>query len=920
VIDLGTVRPGSKVWIPVNTFDSNDPSASVTATDWANTDCHVHKDGGTTQRASSAGETLSINFDTITGNHLLEIDLADNTTANFYEAGSTYHVRIEGVTVDAAAINAWIGMFRIGYPGAILDTTIATLASQTSFTLEDATLDASAYVGCPCIIHDLASAVQLAFGYISAYAITTKTVTLAADPGIFTMAAGDNISIFPPAQVASWNNVPLATTNPLPNAAADAAGGLPISDLGGLDLDTILDVAVSTRLAPTVAARTLDVSVGGEAGIDWANIGSPTTAQNVSATNIDVDQIVASVSGNVVGSVGSVTGAVGSVTGAVGSVAGNVDGNVSGTVASVVTKTGYALSSTGADLILKSSTFALAMADAIWDELLAGHVTADTAGLLLNEWQDGGRLDLILDARMAEASINTTGGAVDTVTTVTGAVGSVTGAVGSVTGAVGSVAGNVDGNVSGTVASVVTKTGYALSSTGADLILKSSTFALAMADAIWDELLAGHVTADTAGLLLNEWQDGGRLDLILDARMAEASIATTGGAVDTVTTVTGAVGSVTGAVGSVTGAVGSVAGNVDGNVSGTVADLLAISGSAATADRLQAWMGAFLTGSVEEGGGPTTTVFQTDAAEASDDHFNNSIIVFTGGNLLGQARRVSDYTGATGTFTVEPALTEAPAAADTWINFPFVIGGIDENGRIDVGRVLGTAQTAGDLAALITTADAAIDVAVADLANGTDGLSALKALIDTAQTDLDVITDADGVILGAAAVDLIWDETMAGHVTADTAGLLLNEWQDGGRLDAILDARASQATADAIETDTQDIQSRLPAALIGGRMDSDVEAINNDTDAADKLAAHALETLPVTFSAGGSTTTAVLNQVDGAGASATNDVYNGRILVFNNGTLNHQVAEITDYDGGTLTATISAVTTAPGATHTARMI
>ena len=33
----------------------------------------------------------------------------------------------------------------------------------------------------------------------------------------------------------------------LPNAAADAAGGLPISDAGGLDLDTILDVAVSTR-------------------------------------------------------------------------------------------------------------------------------------------------------------------------------------------------------------------------------------------------------------------------------------------------------------------------------------------------------------------------------------------------------------------------------------------------------------------------------------------------------------------------------------------------------------------------------------------------------------------------------------------------------------------------------------------------
>lgn len=60
--------------------------------------------------------------------------------------------------------------------------------------------------------------------------------------------------------------------------------------------------------------------------------------------------------------------------------------------------------------------------DLIWDEPMAGHSTADTSGLVMNDWQDGGRLDLILDARMAEASINTTGGAVDTVTAVTNAV------------------------------------------------------------------------------------------------------------------------------------------------------------------------------------------------------------------------------------------------------------------------------------------------------------------------------------------------------------------------------------------------------------------------------------------------------------------------------------------------------------------
>lgn len=45
-------------------------------------------------------------------------------------------------------------------------------------------------------------------------------------------------------------------------------------------------------LAPTVAARTLDVSAGGEAGLDWANIGSPTTPVALTGTTIAVTQKV----------------------------------------------------------------------------------------------------------------------------------------------------------------------------------------------------------------------------------------------------------------------------------------------------------------------------------------------------------------------------------------------------------------------------------------------------------------------------------------------------------------------------------------------------------------------------------------------------------------------------------------------------
>lgn len=263
--DLGIIEPGTTLYIPFHTFDSNDPSASVTLTGLATTDIECYKDGSVTQRASDSGyallDTDGIDFDATTGIHGISINLADNTTAGFWSAGSQYWVVIASVTVDAATVNFILCTFRIGYQHAILNTTIATLASQTSFTLTAGPAEDDALNGMWCLIHDVASAVQIGYAIISDYTGSTKTVTLAAGT-TFTAAATDNISVM---------------------------GPMPIQ--------------------PTVAARTLDVSATGEAGIDWANIGSPTTAQNLSATNIDVDQVVASVSG----AVGSVTGAVGSV-------------------------------------------------------------------------------------------------------------------------------------------------------------------------------------------------------------------------------------------------------------------------------------------------------------------------------------------------------------------------------------------------------------------------------------------------------------------------------------------------------------------------------------------------------------------------------------------------------------------------------
>lgn len=113
----------------------------------------------------------------------------------------------------------------------------------------------------------------------------------------------------------------------------------------------------NSALKPTTAARTLDVSAGGEAGVDWANVGSPTTTLNLSATSIATSQVVASVTG----AVGSVTGAVGSVTGSVGSIAsGGIAAASFATTAGAfsplgVVDQGTAQSATATTLVLRSA-------------------------------------------------------------------------------------------------------------------------------------------------------------------------------------------------------------------------------------------------------------------------------------------------------------------------------------------------------------------------------------------------------------------------------------------------------------------------------------------------------------------------------------------------------------------------------------
>lgn len=312
-----------------------------------------------------------------------------------------------------------------------------------------------------------------------------------------------------------------------------------------------------SAIRPTTAGRTLDVSAGGEAGLDWANVGSPTTTVGLSGTTVKTATDVATDTGAIKAKTdflpsatagatgglfiagtnaattittaltttftGNLTGSVDSVTGAVGSVTGNVGGNVTGSVGSVVGNVG-------------------------------GNVVGDVQGNV-----DG------------------------SVASVAGAVGSVTGNVGgNVIGSVASVVGNVGGDLVGDVQGNVDGSLGAMSAAAlADFFTVDSgeTYASAVVGSVVKEIADNATVIGTPDVnvvqISGDAPAADALESILDGGGGTLTANITGNLSGSVGSVTGAVGSVTGSVGgNVVGTVASVVGNVGGNVVGTVASVV----------------------------------------------------------------------------------------------------------------------------------------------------------------------------------------------------------------------------------------------------------------------------------------------------------------------------------------------------------
>lgn len=152
-------------------------------------------------------------------------------------------------------------------------------------------------------------------------------------------------------------------------------------------------------------------------------------------------------------------------------------------------KTGYALSAAGVD--------------AIWDETLAGHTTADTAGLVLNDWQDGGRLDLILDAIPTTAMRGTDSASTHSAGDVWGIDATTQQTAGTFGQAIGDPVANTE-----TIYDAVVTDAAGINVAVDIVALKAETVL---------------IVADT-NELQTDWVDAGRLDAILDARASQATV------------------------------------------------------------------------------------------------------------------------------------------------------------------------------------------------------------------------------------------------------------------------------------------------------------------------------------------------------------------------------------------------------------
>ena len=110
------------------------------------------------------------------------------------------------------------------------------------------------------------------------------------------------------------------------------------------------------------------------------------------------------------------------------------------------------------------------------------------------------------------------------------------------------------------------------------------------------------------------------------------------------------------------------------DASSDTVDVGKISGDATAADNLEAMLEGLQAGAVDNSNfTPTTTAFETNLAEASDDHFNNQAVLWRSGDNAGLTFFITDSVGKTGSMTgVKLTVDTMPNAASNGDTFQII--------------------------------------------------------------------------------------------------------------------------------------------------------------------------------------------------------------------------------------------------------
>lgn len=280
--------------------------------------------------------------------------------------------------------------------------------------------------------------------------------------------------------------------------------------------------------------------------------------------------------------------------------------------------------------------------------------------------------------------------------------------------------------------------------------------------------------------------------------------------------------------------------------------------------------------------GSTTTMVDAARTEADNDYWKGAIILFTSGNIAGQARIITDFVAATDTFTFAPPLTQA-VATQTYVILPAIsvwddvlaehlISGSTgaalnaagsagdpwstalpgAYGAGTAGKIVGDNITGNAFTRLGAPAGASIAADIAAIEAQTDDIGAagagLTALGDARLANLDATVSSRLATAGytappsaAVVADAVLDEDMTGHQTqgslgqaigdpvADTNTIYKAVVTDAAGATVGVDVVAVKAETASIQTDTDDIQSKIGTPA-GASVSADIAAIEAQTD------------------------------------------------------------------------------------------